>query len=121
MLQAKETESQQMGITRNICTNGFRGYLFLIGLYGLSIILSWAKITKNISERNLLPICKQYIRIFNGYKVRIENAATRVTGRNQEEASWYRKVSQLTEFLIRTEQPLWILFLAYISFDNCKW
>ena len=47
------------------------------------------------------------IRIFNGCEVLIENSVTRVT------------VTRMTEFSICTEEPLWTLFLAYSSFDNC--
>ena len=29
------------------------------------------------------------------------------------------QLSRVTEFSIHSEQPLWIIFLAYSSFDNC--
>ena len=50
------------------------------------------------------------IRIFNGFEVRIENSVMRVTARHHE-------ARRVTEFSIRTEQLLWIIFLAYSSFD----
>ena len=51
----------------------------------------------------------EFIRIFNDCEVLIENSVTRVTLLHHE-------LSRLTEFSIRTEKPLWILFLAYSSF-----
>ena len=49
------------------------------------------------------------IRIFNGCEVWIENSVMRVTA---------EQLSRVTEFSIRTKQPLWILFLVYFSFDK---
>ena len=56
------------------------------------------------------------IRIFNGCEVLIENSVTRVAVWHHEAC---RTVTRVTEFSICTEEPLWILFLAYSSFDNC--
>ena len=47
-------------------------------------------------------------KIFNGCEVRTENSVTRVS---VPQGQTYR----VTEFLIRTEQSLWILFLGYPS------
>ena len=51
-------------------------------------------------------------RIFNDCEVRIENSASRGLPSDAEQ------LPRVTKFSIRTEQPLWILFLAYSSFDN---
>ena len=51
----------------------------------------------------------QIIRIFNDCEVWIENSVT----------SDAEQLSRVTEFSVRTEQPLLILFLAYSFFDNC--
>ena len=51
------------------------------------------------------------IRVLSGCEVRIENAVTRVIVRHHE-------ACRVKEFLIRTAQTLWILFLAYTSFDK---
>ena len=45
---------------------------------------------------------------FNGCEVLIEYSVTRVTVRHH------------SEFSICTEEPLWILFVEYSSFDNCS-
>ena len=47
-------------------------------------------------------------KIFNCCEVPIENSVTRVT-------VWYHEACRVTEFSICTEEPLWILFLAYSS------
>ena len=60
----------------------------------------------------------QYIKIVNGCEVRIENSVPKVTVRILPRDA-ERQLARVTECSIRTEQPLWILFLAYISFDNC--
>ena len=59
------------------------------------------------------------MRIFNGCEEQIENSVTR----DKRSASLgkpcdAKQLSRVTEFSIRTEQPLWIPFLAYFSFDN---
>ena len=62
----------------------------------------------------------EYIVIFNGYEDQIKNSVTQGTC----SASWglqndSKQLSQMTEFSNHTEQLLWILFLAYSSFNNC--
>ena len=63
-------------------------------------------------------ICNN-IRIFNGCEVLIENSVTRVTVRHPEACRVVPNSYRMTEFSVCTEEPLWILFLAYSSFDNC--
>ena len=50
-----------------------------------------------------------------GCEMRIENSVTRVTVLPSDA----EQLSRVTEFSIRTKQPLLILFLAYPSFDDC--
>ena len=49
----------------------------------------------------------------------VENFVTRVTDRHHEACRVMPKLSWVTEFSIRTENPLKIIFLAYSSFDDC--
>ena len=65
-------------------------------------------------------VYKHNIRIFNGREVRIENSVTKVTNclASPGLPSDAEQLSRVTEFSIRTEQPLQILFLVYSSFDN---
>ena len=64
--------------------------------------------------------CYKIIRIFNGFEVLIENSITKVTVRHHEASRVMPNSYRVTEFSVCTEEPLWILFLAYSSFDNCN-
>ena len=55
----------------------------------------------------------QNIRLFNGSDVQTENVVMRITVRPDRLAKHAKQLSRVTEFLICTEQLLWILFLAY--------
>ena len=50
---------------------------------------------------------KGNIRIFNGADWKFRRA------------SWCQAVTRVMEFFFCTEEPLWLLFLAYSSFGNC--
>ena len=70
--------------------------------------------------RELIPIEKvdsENIRIFNGCEVLIENSITRVTVPHHEPCRVMP--NSYPSDGICNEEPLWILFLAYSSFDNC--
>ena len=60
------------------------------------------------------------IRIFNDCDLQIETSVMRGNcSAPQGLLSNAKQLSWMTEFSIRTEQPLKVLFLAYSSFDYC--
>ena len=97
--------------------NNFTCFQHLLSLAGHQLLIKSSKSEKELHTINTW----QTIRIFNGCEV-IENSITRVTVRHHQTCrvmpnSYPSDAKQLPEW--RTEEPLWILFLAYSSFDNC--
>ena len=69
---------------------------------------------QKISEGNHLAVCRQNIRIFNGCEMQIENSVTRVTVRHHEACQVRaEQLSQVTEFSMRTSQPLYGFFFLH--------
>ena len=118
------SEKMVPNLSRTVCIEKLTESVSIMGLSLSGMVgVSWhifAGVSWNIYiqppvEKSLysrIPLI-EIIRIFNGCEVLIENSVTRVT------AERCRAVTRVTEFSFCTEEPLWILFLAYSSFDNC--
>ena len=76
------------------------------------IVVTKSKLFSVIILYENISTALQTIRIFNGREVHTENSVTRVTVLHHE-------ACRVTEFSIRSRQPLQILFLAISSLDNC--